>query len=130
MKRTEGPCRDAAGAASAEAHSKISRGHVRQFGGKEASDFVWAIRLAKVSKGLLSTNWSLDPFSSRATFGAGAGDVDVCRTVAGEGLKNFGVFGDEELGEVFVVDDEGFEAEVGEAEEVEEAAMGEELVDK
>jgi hypothetical protein len=70
------------------------------------SDFVWAVRLAKVSKGLLMTDWSLEPYTKGATFGAGEDEVDVARTVAGEGLNKFQVIEDEELGEAIVLGEE------------------------
>lgn len=35
----------------------------------KTSDFVWAVRLAKISKGLIDRKWSLESVSSGATFG-------------------------------------------------------------
>lgn len=36
---------------------------------KRVSDFVWAIRLAKISQGLLNRIWSHQTFGKGATFG-------------------------------------------------------------
>lgn len=38
---------------------------------KKVTDFVWAIRLAKVTKGLVDRQWSNETFSKGATFGLG-----------------------------------------------------------
>jgi hypothetical protein len=70
------------------------------------SDFVWAVRLAKVHKGLLMRDWSLGPYTQLATFGADEEEVDVAGTVAAEGLDKFLVVEDEKLGEAFVVEKE------------------------
>lgn len=39
----------------------------------KTSDFVWAVRLAKISKGLIDRQWSVETFSSGATFGINDG---------------------------------------------------------
>lgn len=36
---------------------------------QKTTDFVWAVRLAKISKGILDRQWSHNTFSSGATFG-------------------------------------------------------------
>ena len=71
--------------------------------GLYSSDFIWAIRLAKVKKGLLMRDWSLEPYTKLATFGAGEEEVDIARTVVAEGIDNFLVIEDEDLDEAFVV---------------------------
>ncbi|KAK3682965.1 hypothetical protein B0T22DRAFT_502111 [Podospora appendiculata] len=40
---------------------------------EQASDFVWAIRVAKISKGFLDREWSHETFSQGATYGLGDG---------------------------------------------------------
>jgi len=38
---------------------------------QKVTDFVWAVRLAKISKGLLNREWSHETFAEGATFGLG-----------------------------------------------------------
>jgi hypothetical protein len=38
---------------------------------QQTTDFVWAVRLAKISKGFLDRKWTHDVFSRGATFGLG-----------------------------------------------------------
>ncbi|RTE75262.1 hypothetical protein BHE90_010299 [Fusarium euwallaceae] len=97
---------DAFAGPSIQGNLMVGRTRVRRYGGDGMSDFVWAVRLAKIHKGWLMKDWSLDPHTSRATFGAGDEEVDVCRTVAGEGLETFHVVEDEELDEALVIDDD------------------------
>jgi len=99
-----GPEIDVSPIASANANLKIVRGKSQTMDGSHALDFVWAIRLAKVYKGLLMTDWSLGPYTMRATFGVGDEEVNVADTVAAEGLDKFIVIEDEELEEAFVVE--------------------------
>ncbi|KAI4599477.1 hypothetical protein KJ359_001919 [Pestalotiopsis sp. 9143b] len=69
------------------------------------SDFVWAIRLAKVHKGVLMTDWSIGPYTRRATFETGNDQtVNVGSVVKAEGLDSFLVAEDDDLGEALVVD--------------------------
>ncbi|EHK15955.1 uncharacterized protein TRIVIDRAFT_39918 [Trichoderma virens Gv29-8] len=73
----------------------------------KVSDFVWAIRLAKIHKGFLMTDWSMGPYTRRATFGQeGEQQVDVGAVVEGEGLSSFQVVEDDDLGEAIVMDAE------------------------
>lgn len=51
------------------------------------------------------TDWSLDPYTKRATFGTAEEDVNVATAVSGEGLDKFLVIEDDGLGEAFVVDE-------------------------
>lgn len=65
---------------------------------------MWAIRLAKVHKGILMTDWSTGPYTRRATFSLGGGDkVDVGAVVKSEGMEDFWVVDDDELGESIVI---------------------------
>jgi len=93
-------------AASGDGNVDYSRSHLQKFGGKGQSDFIWAIRLAKIHKGLLMRDWSLDTYKTRATFGTDDEIVDIYRTVASEGLEHFSITEDEEVGEAIVEDDE------------------------
>lgn len=73
----------------------------------QLSDFVWAIRLAKVHKGFLMTDWSVDTCTHRATFHMESGqEVDVGAVVKNEGLDSFQVVEDDDLGEAIVLDEE------------------------
>ncbi|KAK2023034.1 hypothetical protein LX32DRAFT_628892 [Colletotrichum zoysiae] len=69
------------------------------------SDFVWAVRLAKVHKGLVMKDWSVNPYTKKATFNNADGKVDVEETLSAEGVKAFRVFEDDALGDAFVVFD-------------------------
>ncbi|RDA92663.1 hypothetical protein CP533_3732 [Ophiocordyceps camponoti-saundersi (nom. inval.)] len=92
--------------ATAEATAQYSNEAPRETEEGNMSDFIWAVRLAKVHKGVLMTDWSLDPFTHRATFGVGDEDeVDLGLVIKDEGLENFKVIDDEEAGEAVVMDD-------------------------
>lgn len=54
------------------------------------SDFVWAIRLAKISKGVLDRKWSHATFSKGASFGVNDGEDlgdQLVEALAEEGIK-------------------------------------------
>ncbi|KAI0459793.1 hypothetical protein F5B21DRAFT_454220 [Xylaria acuta] len=55
---------------------------------QKMSDFVWAIRLAKVSKGLLDAEWSHSTYSKGASFGVGDRDIgsEVVEALVTEGI--------------------------------------------
>jgi hypothetical protein len=57
---------------------------------QKTTDFVWAIRLAKISKGLIDRQWSHETLSSGATFGlddeAEKGQ-QIVDALQGEGLE-------------------------------------------
>jgi hypothetical protein len=57
---------------------------------RKTTDFVWALRLAKISKGLIDRQWSHETFSSGATFGlddeADTGQ-QIVDALQGEGLE-------------------------------------------
>jgi hypothetical protein len=57
----------------------------------KTSDFVWAVRLTKISKGLIDRQWSVETFSSGATFGindgAKKGQV-IINTIRAEGFES------------------------------------------
>ncbi|KAG4285117.1 hypothetical protein FPRO06_06377 [Fusarium proliferatum] len=67
-------------------------------------DFIWAIRLAKIHKGLLAKDWSVDPYTKRATFAAGdENELDVESVLHDEGLEGFTIVEDDKLDEVLVL---------------------------
>ncbi len=73
---------------------------------QKTTDFVWAVRLAKISKGLIDRQWSHETFSSGATFGLddqaekGQRIVDVLR---GEGLEEVERFNIKVDADIFVL---------------------------
>ncbi|SCV58183.1 uncharacterized protein FFB14_15491 [Fusarium fujikuroi] len=72
--------------------------------GEHPGDFVWAIRLAKIHKGLLAKDWSVDPYTKRATFAAGdENELNVQSVLRDEGSEGFTVVEDDKLDEVLVL---------------------------
>jgi len=72
--------------------------------GEHPGDFIWAIRLAKIHKGLLAKDWSVDPYTKRATFAAGdQNELNVERVLRDEGLEGFTIVEDDKLDEVLVL---------------------------
>ncbi|CAG1962408.1 unnamed protein product [Fusarium graminearum] len=57
--------------------------------GTYIGDFIWAIRLAKVHKGLLMRGWSVSAHTERATFNDKEGDADIEGVLKEEGLEGF-----------------------------------------
>ncbi|KAI8951381.1 hypothetical protein F4801DRAFT_578588 [Xylaria longipes] len=55
---------------------------------QKRSDFVWAIRLAKISKGLLDAEWSHSTYSKGASFGVGDRDIgsEIVGALIAEGI--------------------------------------------
>lgn len=66
-------------------------------------DFVWAVRLAKISGNRIMKNWSLGPYTDRATF-TNEERVDVRAMVEGEGLDGFVLVEDQCLNETIVLE--------------------------
>ncbi|KJZ78278.1 hypothetical protein HIM_02316 [Hirsutella minnesotensis 3608] len=92
-------------AGTATATGKNDKKHLQEMGEASTSDFIWAVRLAKVHKGILMTDWSLDPYTNRATFGVGEGEeFDVALVISHEGLDDFAVIEDEDVDEAFVME--------------------------
>jgi hypothetical protein len=71
--------------------------------GTHTDDFVWAVRLAKIHKGILHRDWSVSTYKKRATFGAGEEEVDVAAVLSNEGFANFTVVEDGALDQAFVI---------------------------
>ncbi|KAF5606588.1 uncharacterized protein FSUBG_5987 [Fusarium subglutinans] len=73
--------------------------------GEHPGDFIWAVRLAKIHKGLLMKDWSVDPYSKRATFAAGDEcELNVEDVLCDEGLEGFTVVEDDAIDEVVILD--------------------------
>lgn len=73
--------------------------------GKHPGDFVWAVRLAKVHKGFLMTDWSIDAYTKRATMDTGGeSSVDLEGVLKEEGMDNFTIIYDEQQDEAFVIE--------------------------
>ena len=89
--------------AGANADINIARARSMKMEGVHATDFIWAVRLAKVHKSLLSTDWSIETYSRRAIFNSGGEEVDVTDIVAKEGLEGFTVIEDKGLDQAFVI---------------------------
>lgn len=107
FRTSDAPCSDMPGVVKAEATGNIDRSNPRNMKEGRVSDFIWAIRLAKVHKGLLMTDWSIDPYTHRATFSLGESEeVDVGAVVKDQGLDDFKVIDDDKLGEAVVLDAE------------------------
>lgn len=99
-------CSDLSIAATGEATSKNTVAWEDKTKEDQVSDFVWAIRLAKVHKGILMTDWSIDPYTHRATFNMDNGQqIDVGAIVKNEGLDSFQVVEDDDLGEAIVLEE-------------------------
>lgn len=73
-------------------------------GGTHASDFIWALRFAKIDGGKLRRRWKVDTYtSSKATFSDEVHDDDIAESVAGEGITDFKVVKEEESDFALVV---------------------------
>ena len=70
--------------------------------GTHEGSFVFAIRLAKIHKGWLRSQWSLGPMPKGATFNHGVEEVDVTKVLSEEGFWAE-VVEDRELGCAIVV---------------------------
>ncbi|KAJ4315181.1 hypothetical protein N0V84_008515 [Fusarium piperis] len=64
---------------------------------KNTHDFVWAVRLSKITKGLFDKKWSKKTYSKGATFDMRQSDPHIESVLLDEGLEN---------SEVFIIDDE------------------------
>lgn len=51
------------------------------------SDFVWAVRLTKISKGIFDSRWSVETFSEGATFGTEQTLHSVEKLLSDEGVE-------------------------------------------
>ncbi|KAH7159377.1 hypothetical protein DER46DRAFT_637873 [Fusarium sp. MPI-SDFR-AT-0072] len=77
--------------------------------GEHPGDFIWAIRVAKISKGFLMKDWTVDPYFHKATWGELEEiEMDVEAVLRGEGLEGFEIVEDTELDEAVVFDQDFF----------------------
>jgi hypothetical protein len=100
------------GVAEAGAKVDISSGGGTTASFQKASDFVWAIRLMKISKGVFNPAWKMSTFVQGATFSLGEaekeGEADVAEVLSSEGLDpehETQIFRDNE-GDAFVVQED------------------------
>ncbi|PTD02645.1 hypothetical protein FCULG_00009260 [Fusarium culmorum] len=101
-----GPQLTAFGLASLIATTNHKRSTSKTASGNYTRDFIWAIRLAKVHKGLLMRDWSVAAHTRRATFGDKEGDADIESALKGEGLEEFQIIDDNALDEVIVLNEQ------------------------
>ncbi|KAH7186195.1 uncharacterized protein B0J16DRAFT_400187 [Fusarium flagelliforme] len=99
-----GPNVEIPGIATFTATANLNREASQKSSGTYTGDFIWAIRLAKVHKGLLMRHWSVAVHTERATFNSEEGDADIEGALKEEGLEGFQIFDDSELDEAIVLD--------------------------
>lgn len=88
------------------ATTTFKRSTSKSASGNYTKDFIWAIRLAKVHKGLLMRDWSIAAHTRRATFGDKEGDADIESALQGEGLEEFHIIDDDDLDEAIVLNEQ------------------------
>ncbi|EGU72585.1 hypothetical protein FOPG_17915 [Fusarium oxysporum f. sp. conglutinans race 2 54008] len=93
---------DVLAVASGQIQGTYGKDDSKVTGGSHMSDFVWAVRLAKVSGNVLMENWSLKPYTERAAFSNEEKEVDIRATAEAEGLERFAVVKDSDLDQVIV----------------------------
>jgi hypothetical protein len=89
--------------AGAHLRNAFSRETSRALENVHTSDFVWAIRLAKIHQGLLNEDWSIESYTKRATFDMAEEELDVAEVLNKEGLEGFTVVEDEGINNAFVL---------------------------
>ncbi|KAK1636102.1 hypothetical protein BDP81DRAFT_450045 [Colletotrichum phormii] len=89
--------------ASIRAEPNVARSKDMTTAAEKQSDFVWAIRLAKVRKGILMKDWSVGPYTNKATFNDREDEVDVEQIVSAEGVTPTRVLEDAVHDEAFVI---------------------------
>lgn len=65
---------------------------------EELTDFVWALRLARIEKGVLDSSWSQETYSKGATFEAGAPRINIPNLLAEDGLTEVEIIGGHDTG--------------------------------
>lgn len=61
----------------------------------DMTDFVWAIRVSRIEKGVLDSNWSQQTHLKGATFDGGVPKADIPGLLSMDGLTNVEVVGGE-----------------------------------
>ncbi|PHH68808.1 hypothetical protein CDD82_262 [Ophiocordyceps australis] len=74
--------------AMAIAHGGVSSDKSTSISVKYVNDFVWALRLSKITKGLIDKTWSHKTYSRGATFDMNASEPDVKSILLSEGLTD------------------------------------------
>ena len=102
------------------AETGLHAGRSREVGfssfAQKTSDFVWAVRLAKITKGLLDKQWSHETYSSGATFGLSEESEDFQQLVEALRREGFELAETVELqldSDVFVIGTDGAETASG-----------------
>jgi hypothetical protein len=72
--------------ASASTNANVGHKSARSTAGTHEGSFVFAIRLAKISKGWLRSQWSMMPTTKGTTFNNKAEEVDVAKVLSDEGF--------------------------------------------
>ncbi|KAF5963527.1 hypothetical protein FCOIX_13805 [Fusarium coicis] len=80
-----GPGVGVAGIAEASVEGGFSSETSSSIAAKHTHDFVWAVRLSKITKGLFDKKWSKKTYSRGATFGMKQSETDIESTLADEG---------------------------------------------
>lgn len=73
---------------------------------QQSTDFIWAVRLAKISKGLLDRRWSYRTFSHGATFASEQNAEEkreFIKALQEEGVNGLSVHGQGDGDELFIV---------------------------
>lgn len=103
------------GGAPGVAHAKAKVGAFSKGGvhmaAKSGSDFIWALRFVKISKGWFGKDWDYDTLVTGATFNQGNEGKDVIQVLEEEGVKvgNGYVLEKEIDGSVFIIQEASVE---------------------
>lgn len=96
-----------AGVAEASLDVNVNRETIQATAAAKRSDFVWAIRVAKISKGVLDGEWSHATFAKGASFGLNHDEDQggqLVDALAKEGFKEVGKVNiDKDTDHVFLV---------------------------
>ncbi|KAK5655317.1 hypothetical protein OQA88_5884 [Cercophora sp. LCS_1] len=92
---------------------QVGRGRTATLEMEHVADFVWAVRLAKITKNGLQTDWKMETFTGRtslvgrgAVFAPGTAKVDVGEVLGCHGLEGVEIVEDASLDCVFVANRE------------------------
>jgi hypothetical protein len=86
--------------------ASISREDRFSISAGKTTDFVWAVRLTKISKGILDKKWSYRVLTKGATFGVKEDQAQkehVQQVLSEEGLSNVETIGSDDGDSVFVL---------------------------
>lgn len=93
------------GVAGADANSEISTGNGTSMAGESVTDFVWAVRLAKISKGLLDRDWCFETFSKGATYSLEEPRLygQIVEKLQREGIREDHIVTNDQDNEVYII---------------------------